>query len=425
MIKISIILSFLAFSCVVQAQGKTPFLDQKVSYELTDQPIVEILKTLEANHKGLVFVYSSSTFDMQRKVSGHFQEVTLSDLLKEVFKEEYVDFQEKSSKIIIKPKKKPKESSTTQKKVAQDTSKKETKLRRRARVVSRPVSQKKIEASTEDIESPVSYPVKLEIEKEADTISEESKSQTPKIHFDLVSLENNKSLTFNRTKLVYPHMSYTNTLIDSSLLESKAYKRAILKEEKEKKRQERQQERLNEEKKFRAYITSYTGYTQVGGNGGIQMGGSLVWLKNKRWGFGLSGYAVQRAVDSDMVLSGDYRLAGGYGGVFVEYTPRPSDKFHLSFPLLIGGGGLAYLQQIDRSVSVTDPLVEDSHAFAVIEPGVTFEANLLKFLRVGMSVSYRYTTNTALNYQSNSDQIVNGTAINSLSFGVSVKAGIF
>jgi len=421
-LKISIILSFLAFSCVVQAQEKLPFLDQKVTYRLEGQTIADVLKALESSHQGLVFVYSSSTFDSQRKVTGGFRHVTLRALLTEVFKEEQVDFQEKGSKIIIRPRKtdhKPKGRATPK----SDPGTEEERVKRK--LVVRPTQTRSVDAKVEDQKKIKQGPETGVTREEIQTVSNESTSLVSSLDTNIQIVENNKYLSFDRKSISFPVLNFPEAAIDSSYLESKEYKRTLAKEQKALKRLQRQEERQNEEKKFRGYATSYTGLTQVGGKSGIQMGGSLVWLKNRRWGFGLSGYAVQRAVENDQVLSNDYRLAGGYGGFFVEYTPRPSDKIHLSFPILIGGGGLAYMQQVDRDLNLGNAIIEDAQAFAVIEPGVTVEANLLKFLRVGASLSYRYTTDTTLSYQSNSDQIAGGSALNSLSFGVVVKLGIF
>lgn len=422
MLKISIILSFLAFSCVVQAQEKLPFLDQKVTYRLEGQTIADVLKALESSHQGLVFVYSSSTFDSQRKVTGGFRHVTLRALLTEVFKKEQVDFQEKGSKIIIRPRKtnhKPKGRATPK----SDPGTEDERVRRKLFI--RPTQTRSVDARVEEKKKIEQGPKTGVIREEIQTVSNESTSLVSSLDTNIQIVENNRYLSFNRKSISFPALNFPETAIDSSYLDSKAYKRTLAKEQKALRRERRQEERKNEEKKFRAYATSYTGLTQVGGKSGIQMGGSLVWLKNRRWGFGLSGYAAQRAVENDLALSGEYRLASGYGGLFVEYTPRPSDRIHLSFPLLVGGGGVVYIQQVDRDLNLGEALIEDSKAFAVIEPGVTVEANLLKFLRVGASLSYRYTTDTTLSYQSSSDQIAGGNALNSLSFGVVVKVGIF
>ncbi|OEK02772.1 hypothetical protein BFP97_15100 [Roseivirga sp. 4D4] len=406
----------------MQAQENQPFLDQKVTYRLEGQTIVDVLKTLESNHEGLVFVYSSSAFDLQQKVSGGFRHVTLRVLLKEIFKGVKVDFQEKGSKVIIRPKKRDKPKGQTAAKEGSEVKKVE--LRSKPRV--RPVQEKKVDTTTIRGSKEVEQQSKVLVaQEEIQTASNESTTLVSSLDTNIHVIRNEKYLSFEKRTFSSPRLNFPETAIDSSYLESKKRKRTLAKEQKALKRLQRQEERQNEEKKFRAYATSYTGLTQVGGKSGIQMGGSLVWLKNRRWGFGLSGYAVQRAVENDQVLSNDYRLAGGYGGFFVEYTPRPSDKIHLSFPILIGGGGVAYMQQVDRGLNLGNALIEDSQAFAVIEPGVAVEANLLKFIRVGASLSYRYTTDTTLNYQSNSDQIAAGSALNSLSFGVVVKLGIF
>ncbi len=422
-----IILSLLAISCVVQAQEVQPVLERKVTHHFNEVSIEEALRILEAEHEGLVFVYSSSTFDMERSVSGDFREIPLKTVLEEIFKQEAVDFQEKKTKIIIKPRKKSagklKARVETKPTPSQgETARKLPKAKRKGLVRSPDtIALKNSEQERTTIQKVESRSVMLTQALEASQIIEERFVEAP-----VAQIDHHIALTFKERTIPTPLLNYSLVkVIDSTYFKSKSYQKVLTKAKRDSAKEARLQARLNEEKKFRTYLTSYTGYTQVGGEAGIQLGGSLVWLKNRRWGFGLSGYAVQSAVQNDMVLSSDYRLAGGYGGFFLEYTPRPSERFHFSFPLMVGGGGLTYMQQVDGGLNLGNGLIEDSQAFAVIEPGVVLETNLLRFLRVGMSLSYRYTTNAALNYQNNSDQIVSGTGINSFSFGVLVKVGVF
>jgi hypothetical protein len=55
-------------------------------------------------------------------------------------------------------------------------------------------------------------------------------------------------------------------------------------------------------------------------------------LLNQKLGIGLSGYSTGRGFRSGDGV--DFR----YGGVKVEYTFRPSKRFHFSVPILLGMG---------------------------------------------------------------------------------------
>lgn len=421
---IRIILSFLVISCVVQAQEIQSFMDRKVSLSFSEASIGEVLKMLEEMNEGLVFVYSSSTFDMEKKVSGSFTEKTIKVALESVFENESIAFQERRGKIIIKPKKKISsntrfQSSTKTVSVKVNDQPSSPKTRRRRLV--RPV--KKAEQIQTDREVEASEVGAFTDTLKASTMVNLMSETRAK---DVPSLENVRQLRLTeRAPPSFDGDIELESSKDSTQLKAKASKRDSTKAMREEARTARQLARQNEEKKFRIYGASYTGYTQVGGKAGIQMGGSLVWLKNKRWGFGLAGYAVQRGVERDPVLSGDYRLAGGYGGVLIEYTLNPSKRVHFSFPLMMGGGGLTYMQRGQTVLNPADLPSEDTQAFFAAETSANVEVNIMKYLKAGFGIGYRYTTNTTLNYENNPNQIVGDAALTGFNFGLTVKFGSF
>lgn len=423
----------------MQAQEALPFLERKVTHEFHDVSIGDALKEIETMHKGLVFVYSSSTFNMEKKVSGRFEEEKLVDVLEVIFENEEVEFQEKKGKIIIRQKRKGAQSKAHSVSITQQLPTQKTQHpRRRRRLVRNAKTDTTFkEKDNTQVRQPSSDDKAEEIRRDEVLSIKESETaqatatieaELPIVVVDTVSKVENY-LPLVRQQWPIPQYRIPNGFelsgADSSLLESKKIKKTLAKMKRDKARSERQQERLNEQKKFRAYVSSYTGFTQVGDRGGIQMGGSLVWLKNKRWGFGLAGYAIQNSLQNDAVLSADYRLAGGYGGLFMEYTLNPAKQIHFSFPLTVGGGGLAYKQDIDRSLNLAEPIIEASKAFFVVETAANVEMNVIKYLRVGLGLGYRYTTNTTLLYNENPGEIIGGAALSGFTFGVTVKVGIF
>jgi hypothetical protein len=109
--------------------------------------------------------------------------------------------------------------------------------------------------------------------------------------------------------------------------------------------------------------------------------------------------------------SGAY-LDGGYGGLLIEYILMPRSAIHVSFPLLIGGGNVSYVNDEDNNYcennweSYDDDQILDKDDFFVIEPGVRAELNILKFMRLNAGISYRYTAgvdliNTSANLMNN------------------------
>lgn len=89
-------------------------------------------------------------------------------------------------------------------------------------------------------------------------------------------------------------------------------------------------------------------------------------------------------------------IAGGYAGIVIEPILKPGKKLHLSFPILIGGGGL-YLLTDRRYVTMgSDKLkrkVVDRNYLLIFEPGVELEANVFRFMKAALGIKYRYAPN--------------------------------
>ena len=131
-------------------------------------------------------------------------------------------------------------------------------------------------------------------------------------------------------------------------------------------------------------------------------------------GFGGSGFVTD--IFYDDALNMDANLAGGYGGIFFEPIILPKYPVHLSIPVLIGAGGIAY-SSVDRGWEESW-YVEDSEAFFVVEPGAEIELNITRFFRFSIGAYYRYTSNIDL--LNTSKDVLNG-----FSFGVNLKFGKF
>ena len=131
---------------------------------------------------------------------------------------------------------------------------------------------------------------------------------------------------------------------------------------------------------------------------GISMGVIL----NHHWTIGMtetfihdrSGYGHHHS-ENDSTDDRRHRsmLQGSYGGLLLEYTLFPQSKVHLSFPLTIGGGYIARYHQVAPEDSIGSKREWSHHgkSFFVIEPGVKLEINVIKSLRIGLALSYRYS----------------------------------
>jgi hypothetical protein len=137
---------------------------------------------------------------------------------------------------------------------------------------------------------------------------------------------------------------------------------------------------------------------------------------------GIGGYGFFNDVHYDDVLDLDLRLAGGYGGFFFEPILMPKMPVHISFPILIGAGGVAVVSSNDNNWWNDNYKKQASDAFMVIQPGIEVEMNVTRFFRFCVGGYYRYTTDINIENPSYS---VDPDVMRDLSVGVTFKFGRF
>jgi hypothetical protein len=168
------------------------------------------------------------------------------------------------------------------------------------------------------------------------------------------------------------------------------------------------------------------GWTQIDNEDVITLGGRAAWVIDHHVALGLAGKAFMNSIfidgywPMDQGYNNGYYLVGGYGGLMVEPIIGPNMPVHVSFPIMIGGGGLALNEytwhDYDLEYDYYEPFDWDS--YFVFEPGVEVELNLMKFFRIGLGASYRLTTNMHMQY-------VPKDMMNGFSADVSLKFGKF
>ncbi len=182
-------------------------------------------------------------------------------------------------------------------------------------------------------------------------------------------------------------------------------------------------------------------YGQIGNKDAILIGGRGGWIIDHNFTIGMGGYGFFTDPATDPYIMEDgipqkYQIAGGYGGLLFEPIVGAKHPVHLSFPILVGAGGIAYTkhwENTDWENSDYDyaNTYEDSDAFFVLEPGVEVEFNMLKFFRIALSASYRYTSNINLSYKdSNSNKpepniIGSQDMLRGMNYGIAFKFGKF
>lgn len=89
------------------------------------------------------------------------------------------------------------------------------------------------------------------------------------------------------------------------------------------------------------------------------------------------------------------RLESGYGGLIIEPVLFDHKVLHVTFPVIIGGGSANWIakdKSWDDDDEEWDDKILETDSYFVLEPGINAEVNLLKFMRLGIGASYRYTS---------------------------------
>ncbi len=166
------------------------------------------------------------------------------------------------------------------------------------------------------------------------------------------------------------------------------------------------------------------GYTQIDGRDAWLGGLSAGMIINHNFTIGLTGRGwVNRSQMywNDITDTSGAYLEGGYGGLLLEYTLFPKSMVHVTFPVMIGGGGTSWVVDANEW-DPEDYEWDDCHkniqtdGFFVVEPGVRAEVNLLKFMRLNAGVSYRYAAGVQMR-NAPDDMLNNFTATVGLKFG--------
>jgi hypothetical protein len=161
------------------------------------------------------------------------------------------------------------------------------------------------------------------------------------------------------------------------------------------------------------------GYTQINGKDALISGVRGAFIFDHSFAIGLGGYGFVNNFDYNykgVSPEEKFSLAGGYGGIFIEPIIGGRKPVHLSFPILIGMGGIALVNNYswDWGYDYT----YDDDFFFVVEPAVELEFNLARFFRLALAASYRFTSEIEM-YQTDKD------VLNGFNFGATFKFGKF
>ncbi len=185
------------------------------------------------------------------------------------------------------------------------------------------------------------------------------------------------------------------------------------------------------------YLGLTIGYTDIDAKPALELGGRAAWVINHQFAFGFAGKGFFNNLDKPTpALDSDYFLAGGYGGLFFQPILFPKAPVHVSFPIILGAGGV-YLNPRENHKYHWDydynyDYSYDSDFFLVFEPGVEVEFNMLRYLRMAVGASYKFTNDVNLVYEYTVDGQeekntinVSPSALDNFSVNLSIMFGWF
>lgn len=179
-----------------------------------------------------------------------------------------------------------------------------------------------------------------------------------------------------------------------------------------------------------AYGAINVEYGQIDNKDAVLVGGRGAWIINHRLALGLGGKGIASSLsypytEADPQFKEKYYINGGYGGLLIEPIIAPFSAVHISVPVIIGAGGVAYSlkyrYQNDWENNYWETI--DASAFFVVEPGLEINLNLVKFMRISFGGYYRLTSGLSLEdpYGAKADKDL----LNGFSAGLSLKFGKF
>jgi hypothetical protein len=165
-------------------------------------------------------------------------------------------------------------------------------------------------------------------------------------------------------------------------------------------------------------------YTTLFDEGVLYGGVKGAILFNHHYAFGLSfGSFLTEALTIGPGTTGEltgFNEVMMYGGFYFDYVTAFNSPLQLSFPAIIGGGGILLLEKTDPDpiTGIVDEKLVEGGVFFVIEPAVNLEINLTRIIRIGLGGGYRFIINSDLERFSDRD-------LAAPSVNMSIKIGIF
>ncbi|WP_422007839.1 STN domain-containing protein [Roseivirga pacifica] len=411
------ILTFLLLIGSVQAFAQADgLLNRRFTLNEQNTAVEDILKKLESDD--LRFTYSPQVFDVKRRVTVNFRQEKLSVILQTLFRAQDMEMVVMGSQVLIRKKKAPakEEPDTTANSLKPAVTIAPT-------IASEPKTNPQDSLRTAEVAQPDTVQVQQTPEPEG----------TGGVGADVERTELNtaafvpSTTVYGRAPLALKtdSTSYNLQLAEQLDFPLRRYKTFVQQPVAEAKPQKSREIRtLADRRGFRFAASLNVAATPIVDQTGILIGGRFNFKSSPSFGVGFAGAGFLSPKILDQRFDTNYRISGGYGGFLFEYTAFPRSKVHVNLPLLIGGGGVTY---IENDITSPDLTTEDTRPIFVAEGGVELEVNIFPFFRIGLGAIYRHTSNGALRYtQENGGGVIFATEdLSGLSGMINLKLGRF
>lgn len=145
----------------------------------------------------------------------------------------------------------------------------------------------------------------------------------------------------------------------------------------------------------------------------------LAYVANQQFEVGFAANMLYSRQDLVFINNNHNQdLFAVYGGLHLEPIFFSKNLVSLSFPVLIGGGAVGYIDNDYDDNYDPDITDDDIDAVFVLEPGISALFNLSRYLQIEAGVTYRFSSKIELN-PSPIDRI------NGVSANIGVKMGVF
>jgi hypothetical protein len=137
----------------------------------------------------------------------------------------------------------------------------------------------------------------------------------------------------------------------------------------------------------RGYVAISIGYSNIDKQKAFIYGGKTELLVGHSIGFGVGGIGFIDFSHYDNTLQKHVLLKGGYGGLYIEPILFPKFPVHLSFPLLLGAGGI-----VTQTWDMPTYKYMINEVFLIAEQAAELNLNITRHFRIALGASYKFTS---------------------------------